>query len=90
MHVRADRPTTLHEAVDLLLAKLSSDATDVLVGAGREELHRYQDAFVDYLRDRCGLKESDVLHVCGTDDLESAAQTLIKAAWTRARERRLH
>ena len=90
MLARPHRPGSLHEAVDLLLGHLSRDATDILVGAGRDELHRYQDAFVEHLRDRYGLKESDVLEVCAADDLEAAAQTLISAAWARARERRLH
>ena len=87
---QASTELTFEDTIDLLLTLLPSDATDILVSAGRHELERYRGAFVDRLKEAIPLDDDDLMQLCGAEDSYTAEDTLIHAAWTRMRARRVH
>jgi hypothetical protein len=81
---------TFEDAIDLLLTLLPSDATNILLHAGPNDLDRYQAVFADKLKELIPIDDDDLMALCGADDSYTAEETLIRTAWLRARDKRVH
>ena len=81
---------TFEDAIDLLLTLLPSDATNILLRAAGHELESYRASFVKKLKRAVPLSDDDLMALCGADDSYTAEEILIRAAWIRARNKRIH